>query len=220
MPKNLIIHKHFLILCEGIDAFNFLCNYLNSSALEDDPRYSNDIQIFDFGGITELSLYLSNLQKMDHYIEVNRILIFRDAETDVQAAIQSIKQSLANNSLPVPETCNQWCVSDDESIKVAYTLLPSCSNHPIPGALEDLCWDIINNNNADNMKNDVHNFLADIIQKYNSIGSHEHKSQIHTYLSINKNYISMKIGEAAKAGAFNWNHDKLNDLRKLLSDGF
>ena len=74
--------------------------------------------------------------------------------------------------------------------------------------------------NADNMKDDVQCFVHNIVEKYNSIGSHEHKSRIHTFFSVNKDYISFKIGEAAKAGAFNWEHEKLNGLKELLSTGF
>lgn len=221
MPRDqLIIKKSFLVLCEGIDTFNFLCCYLNSPVLHCDSRFSNDIQICNFKGISELTAFISNLQKMDNYTEVNRIVVLRDAERDVQGAIQSIKSSLDINNLPIPDCCNEWKSSDDDSMRVAYTLLPTCNNEPTVGALEDLCWDILNLNDAQSIKEDIQVFLQSIIHKYNSIGSHEHKSRLHTYLSVNKDYISLKIGEAAKAGAFNWEHEKLNALKQLLSDGF
>ena len=86
--------------------------------------------------------------------------------------------------------------------------------------MEDLCWAILKDEDAEKQKADVQSFISNIIEKYNSIGSHEHKSRIHTYFSINKNYISFKIGEAAKAGAFDWNSEHLIPLKEVILNGF
>ena len=48
------IKKPYLLLCEGRDAEGFLIQYLNSSALAQDQRFSNSVQIFDFGGNREI----------------------------------------------------------------------------------------------------------------------------------------------------------------------
>ena len=42
---------------------------------------------------------------------------------------------------------------------------------------------------------------------------------IHTYFSVNEKYISLKIGEAAKAGAFAWDHEKLAGLKSIILEG-
>ena len=59
----------------------------------------------------------------------------------------------------------------------------------------------------------------DIKKNYGTISTHEHKSRLHTYFSVNEKYISLKIGEAAKAGAFAWDHEKLDGLRNIISEG-
>ena len=105
-------------------------------------------------------------------------------------------------------------------IKVAFTLLPSCSNKPVEGALEDLCWLILKDENAQEMRHDVQDFVVSIRDKYKSIKSHEHKSRLHTYFSVNEKYISLKIGEAATAGAFDWGSENLLPLKELIEAGF
>lgn len=214
------IEKKYLIICEGIDTMGFLIHYLNSPCLKDDMRFSNDIQACNMGGIHDLSRFIGTLKNLEGFDEVRQILVLRDAETDVQAAVRAVKKSFQENSLPVPGGCNQWKSSVDNSIKTAFTLLPNCSDCPATGTIEDLCWAILKDENAEEMKKDVQSFISQIIQKYDSIGSHEHKSRVHTYFSLNKDYISLKIGEAAKAGAFNWESEKLSALRKVIVSGF
>lgn len=217
--QKIRIIKHYILLCEGIDTLNFFIQFLNSQALADDIRFSNDIQAFDFGGINDLEKYILNLKNMEGYEDVNRILIVRDAETDVSVAVNMIKKALRNASLPVPEYCNEW-KSDSDEIKTAFTLMPTCSSEPVPGALEDLCWNILSDNISDKMREDVGKFVSQMDNDYNSISSHEHKSRLHTCLSVNKDFISLKIGEAAKAGAFDFNNTSLNSLKDVLRKGF
>ncbi|MBQ8095143.1 MAG: hypothetical protein IJ242_16445 [Clostridia bacterium] len=172
------------------------------------------------GGISDLGRFLSTLKKLEGFDSIKQLLILRDAETSVQSAVKSIKKALETNDLPVPDECNQWKSNDGCSIKIAFSLLPNCSKSPEEGALEDLCWAILKGEDAGKQKADVQRFISNIIEKYDSIGSHEHKSRIHTYFSINKNYISFKIGEAAKAGAFDWNSDHLISLKDVILNGF
>lgn len=215
------IVKPYLILCEGLDAQNFMIQYLNSKELSEDSRYGNDIQVLDFGGISDLSRYLRNMSNMDGYEKVTHILVLRDAETDAEKAVRMIRKALNANSLPVPDECNKWCCGGTgDGLKVAFTLLPSCTNNPVSGALEDLCWLILKDENAQEMRSDVQKFVAEIRNKYNSIKAHEHKSRLHTYFSVNECYISLKIGEAATAGAFDWGNEKLLPLKEIIEAGF
>ena len=214
------IVKPYIILCEGLDAQNFLIQFLNSKDLSNDSRFGNSIQVLDFGGINALSGFLSNLINMEGYENVSHIFVLRDAETDSDSAVRMIKRALSNNNLPIPDECNSWCGETGDVPKVAFTLLPACSNKPVAGALEDLCWLILKDKNAHEMRCDVQKFVTDIRTKYKSIKSHEHKSRLHTYFSINEKFISLKIGEAAAAGAFDWSSEKLVPLKKIIKAGF
>ena len=157
---------------------------------------------------------------MDGFELVRQILVLRDAETDVDKAIKSIQNALFANDLLVPERPHAWkCESGTDKPATAFTLLPGCNAEPIPGALEDLCWDILNDDHASKMRKDVLGFIDDIKKNYGTITTHEHKSRLHTYFSVNEDYISLKIGEAAKAGAFAWDHCKLDGLRDIMLQG-
>ena len=58
--KNIV--RSYLLLCEGKDAERFLINYLESKALAQDQRFSNEIQVLDFGGNENLSNFLMSLK--------------------------------------------------------------------------------------------------------------------------------------------------------------
>lgn len=217
--KPFKIEHPYFILCEGLDDFNFLVAYLNSDALSSDPRFSSIIQIEEYDGVDNLAKFLANLIKMDNFEKIYRILIIRDAETEASIAPAKIQSALFRNNLPVPPSCNKW-IDSGGLLKIAFTLFPSCSDVPVNGALEDLCWQILERQESEIFKSDVQSFVDHMKDKYNSVGAHEHKSRLHTYFSVNDNFISKKIGEASQAGAFNWNHEKLEPLKSLIEAGF
>ena len=214
------IVKNYIILCEGVDTVNFLLYYLCSKQLDYDPRFANDIQLFNFGGIADLNLFIRNLMSIENFDKVNTILIVRDAETDVDKAVSSVKSALKKSPLPVPETCNLWKRDEDNNIKVAFTLMPMCNSNPTTGALEDLCWNILANDPRHEMRSDVTSFVSRMKEKYHRISAHEHKSKLHAFFSVNENLISLKIGEASRAGAFDWNSNYLQPLKDIIEQGF
>ena len=213
------IVKPYIILCEGLDAQNFMIQYLNSKELGRDSRFGDSIQVLNFGGISDLSMFLRNMSNMEGYEKVSHILVLRDAETDAEKAVRMIKKALNDNCLPIPNECNQWLKDDNDEMSVAFTLLPLCSNKPVEGTLEDLCWIILKDENAQEVRQEVQKFVVSIRDKYNTIKSHEHKSRLHTYFSVNESYISLKIGEAATAGAFDWGSEKLLPLKGIIEAG-
>ncbi|MBQ6481207.1 MAG: hypothetical protein IJI45_08830 [Anaerolineaceae bacterium] len=97
------ILKPFLILCEGKDVENFMICYLESSALADDPRFSNDIQTFNFGGVENLKVFIGNLTRMDRFETVHRMLVLRDAEMNVDQAIRTVQNAFQSNIMAVPD---------------------------------------------------------------------------------------------------------------------
>ncbi len=214
------ILKPFLILCEGRDVENFMICYLESDALSYDSRFNNDIQTLNFNGIDNLEAFIGTIIRMDGFDLVHKMLVLRDAETDVDKAIKNIQNAFRVNGLLVPEQPHMWKREpDSDKPATAFTLLPRCNANPIPGALEDLCWDILKDEHASEMRNDVLRFISDIKKNYGTVSTHEHKSRLHTYFSVNEKYISLKVGEAAKAGAFAWDHEKLNGLRDIMQEG-
>ena len=62
--------KGHLILCEGRDELFFLIAYLNSAHLSATPGFSEDIQVMDFGGNSDLLEQLKVLKVTPGFDEV------------------------------------------------------------------------------------------------------------------------------------------------------
>lgn len=210
---NSKIVKRHLILCEGRDAEEFLITYLNSEALSDNPSFANDLQVMDFGGNSELPVFLANVMNMENYDKVESILIIRDAEKDVTRAQNDIISALTECNLSAPHLPYEW---KNTSPKVGYLLFPTCNQSTQVGTLEDLCLAILAEVNREDIIKDIQQFMNEIGEKHNRAYPHEFKTKLHTYFSVTDAYVSLKIGEAAKAGAFDWNSEKLMPLKNFL----
>lgn len=211
-PKK--IRKRHLILCEGLDAFNFLIRYLNSPALQEDSFFSEDIEVLNFGGNEELSEYLTPLKLIEGYSEVISLLVIRDAELDAQKAVYQVQSALRTNNLDVPTAQGQWT---NGMPRTCFLLFPSLGTKNDPGTLEDLCMTILDGTVAETPIEETDAFVEHLEQDRGQAFSHRHKTRLHTYFSVNNKFVSMKVGEAANAGAFDWSHPNLEPLKDCLS---
>ena len=194
------------LLVEGVDA-KFFCIWARKAY-----GFEN-IQVQDFGGINDLDDFLDMIKVLPNYEKVPAILIVRDAETNPEGAIQSIQESLKKNNFVVPAEPYSY-LSGKPSVEFA--LLPGNTNSEgkyCPGALEDLCMLTVK---TESILKHVDKFLENIQREL--ILTHFHKSRLHSYLAVQDKFVGMKIGEAAKAGAWDWNHPELNKLKKAMLD--
>ena len=194
------------LLVEGLDAKIFCIWACEAYNFE-------HIQVQDFGGIKDLDNFLNVITVLPNYDKVPAILIVRDAETNSESAIQSIKTSLEKNNFCVPAEPYSYC-SGKPSIEFA--ILPGdidSYGKYSSGALEDLCMLTVE---AEPILKHVDNFL-ETIQRVVKL-THLHKSRLHSYLAINNKFVGMKIGEAAKAGAWKWEHSALKKLKQAMFD--
>lgn len=210
---NRKISRQHLILCEGIDAEGFMIYFLNNTESEYSEFLREHIQVMDFGGNENLFNYIETIKKMEGFDSVKSILVIRDAETNYIKAQNDIKAALAKAKLPVPEHTYEWA---DGNIKTAYLLFPICSQEPVNGTLEDLCLSVLSEENSSSVLDKINTFVSDLKSGMKREFPHEFKTKLHTYFSITDKYVSLKIGEAAKAGAFDWNSSKLNSLRAFI----
>lgn len=217
MPRktNTKILKEKLILCEGRDEQEFLIQYLNSAALSDEPGFSNDIQVIDFGGNSELTRKLAVLKNMEGFDKVTSLLVIRDAETDAAAACLEIQYALGKNHLPVPQKPHCW---EGETLKVGFVLFPVFHDPIQEGTLEDLCLSILADASAENTLKEIDLFLKRLECHRKVPFSRIFKAKLHTYFSVHQDYVSLKIGEAAAAGAFDWDHAALTSLKNFLQE--
>jgi hypothetical protein len=204
-----------LIFCEGADAYFFLI-WLLDFFKKDNPAF-NVFRVYDFGGIAQLELYLRNFAKTDDFKNIVRSLcIIRDAERDANSACQSIQAALRNCGFAVPAEACSWTPGDStrySQIPTGFLLFPSCNATPQAGTLEDLCLGILAKEEAETVLSS-----ADVaLEPYKGQLSRPHKNRLHTYFSLTDAFVSLKVGEAAKAQAFRWDAPEINSLKSFLA---
>ena len=194
------------LLVEGVDA-KFFCMWACKAY-----GFEN-IQVQDFGGINDLDDFLDMIKVLPNYEKVPAILIVRDAETNPEEAIQSIKESLKKNGFNIPAEPYSYLPSKPG---IEFALLPGNTNAECkycPGALEDLCMLTVK---EDPLLKKVDEFLETIQRKVKL--THLHKSRLYSYLAVKDKFVGMKLGEAARAGAWDWKHPNLSKLKKAMLD--
>jgi hypothetical protein len=218
-----ILEYPHLLLCEGIDAQYFLIwllQYLIDNSGEN-SRY-NDFQVDDYGGIAELRSYLKLLPARSGFADsantVKSITIIRDAETDVIATSQSVGDALRSCNFEVPAAPCTIAIPSDahHNVSVAYALFPAFDSRA-NGTLEDLCLDTLSSTNKDTILNITVTAVSSASAQVSAF-SREHKNKLHTYLSLTNEYVGLKIGESAKAKAFDFSASSLKPLITLFEE--
>ena len=211
--NNETIVKPHIILCEGLDAQNFLISY--QEHLEAKSKIFAEFQVFRFDGNENLKSLLDTIRSISGYDTIARtVIIVRDSEKDFTAAINSIKSSLKSVFLECPNNPCELLVQKDKN--VAFSLFPTLSTALRNGTLEDLCLELLAESNVEIVTNSIDEFLDTQQNKCNRAFPRIHKTKLHTYFSITDKFVSMKIGEAARAKAFNFDSDKLSEFKSLL----
>ena len=193
-----------LLLVEGADEKYFFIRAC-------DAYGKNNIQVMDFGGIADLPNFLKILNKMPNFQEVKALAIVRDAETDASKAIRDIQHALKSINLPAPNQAFEQIRTNSLSIEFGIFPGQKDCNGWENGTLEDLCLKTVPNDS-------LLSLARDYVEKADAIHSihHKHKARLHTWLSGNEPYIGMKIGEAAQAGAWNWQSQAMMPFKDLM----
>ena len=196
-----------LLLKEGADAYFFLIWACVNFGID-------DVQVLDYGGINELTKYLGQLKLAPCFDDlIKTIVIIRDAERNAGGAVSSIKTSLRANGLPIPNIPFEFCEKGD--LRTAFAIFPGNVDESgafTDGTLEDMCLTMIEN---EPLVECVNAFLECATTKDEPL-THTHKSAIHAYFSAKNKFVGMKIGEAAKSGALDWEHETFESFKQLM----
>ncbi len=215
-------NKPFVIMCEGIDEFFFLCRYLDF--LED--RCADDFvdchHIINLGGISDMSNQFKSIKSIPDYSTVKGILFVRDAEKSAEDACIS----LINN---IEKTWNVRLGTDglikegNDNKKIGFYLLPGKDTNGKfrNGTLEDLLVDLFKVPHSEFTKTEeLPIFVNDYISVLNHIRKFSirtpHKNKLHLLLNCTDRYVGLKIGEACKTGAFDFADPRLDGLKSLI----
>jgi len=214
MPLPKRIEKKKLFLVEGADAYFFFIWACNASNV-------NDVQVIDFGGITDLYLFLKTLRGLSEFDDVSAMLIARDAEGNADGAAKSVTSALKRNGFVVPQKPFEFAQGSPGSPRVAYMILPGFDSDSegkmlSRGTLEDLCLSM-STANSDAVGACVDAYINCLESKSIKIG-HPHKTRLHAYLAGKDDLVGLKIGEAARAGAWDWERVAFSPFRKTIRD--
>lgn len=208
-----------LVLCEGVDAKYFLIWLLDYYKKNGKPEFEH-IQVEDFGGITQLSSSLAVWKNISGFTQkIKSLCIIRDAETNFQNSGQSIRGSLQRNALPVPS--HAWTIKDAGGLKISYILFPGIKDaggNYVAGTLEDLCLEALNDSLKDDKLKAVDDFIQSCKTAFGLKFPRMHKTRLHEYLAMHDTFVDSKIGEAAKAGAFDFKNPIITEIARIFSD--
>ncbi len=197
------IHKKKLLLVEGVDAHRFMIFACNAY------QRREEIQVIDFGGTDELGMGLKTIKNTPGFDDVESLVIARDVEQSRSTAIDNVRTALEKVELPVPEQPFEF--HDTKTPKTAFMLFPGPNVRDI-GTLEDLCLATIK---SDPLLECVQKYTECVIKKGEK-RQREHKKKLHCYLAGKDEFEGMKIGEAAKAGAWDWEDKALAPFKEII----
>ncbi|MCH8120838.1 MAG: hypothetical protein IIC00_14070 [Planctomycetes bacterium] len=204
MPRPEPIKKEKLILAEGKDAYHFFCHACNFY------RETQDVQVMKFEGNDNLPSFLLGLTIMDGFDEVNTIVIARDAETDAKAATDSIKHSMKQATIPVPEKPFEYI--RNATLKTAFMIFPGPQQKD--GTLEDLCLLTVEN---DPLLECVDGYLECAKAKGEQF-PRIHKNRLHCFLAGKDDSVGLPIGLAFKAKVWPPEHIALKPFKKIIQE--
>ena len=193
--REVTLQRARLLLVEGADEARFmepLCNHLQLA----------NIQIIPYGGKNRLGGFLRALTRMHGFETVERLAVVRDADENAGSAFQSVQSALESADLPVPAQVESF---EDGKPQVSVLIMPPGSQD---GCLESLLWEMITSKDAG---------MAQCIGEFIDCTSTSHmensldKARIYAYLSVQRRP-GLRIGEAAEAGQWDFNHNLLNPL--------
>lgn len=217
----------YVIFCEGRDEKEWLISYIEY--LRTQCNLPDQFYVHDLGGNEDMLRVLPAISKLSNYNTAKAILFIRDAETNYQAAINSLSGKLLKSfhfdASIASLYCNNWYVTED-NIKIGFTLFPGIApgGTILNGTLEDLCCSILKTQSniisTEEMQNLGIQYLNSLEKLQNQQFKRLHKNRLHTYFSGTDQFVGMKIGEAARAGCFDFSSCKLEYLKNIFTEIF
>ncbi len=208
-----------LVLCEGVDAKFFLIWLLDYYIKHGITDFEH-IQVEDFGGITQLTDSIGVWKNISGFRQnVKALCIIRDAETDFLNSCQSIRGSLTKNQFVVPK--HAWTVKEVNGFKLAYIVFPGTKDSEgnyNSGTLEDLCLESLADVDKNIKLESIDEFINKSKKDFNLQFPRLHKTRLHEFLVMHDKYVDCKIGEAAKAGAFDFENPVVKEIVRIFTE--
>lgn len=209
-----------LVFCEGRDEECFFRAF-QTWCKKENP-WVEGIQFVDCGGNDDIRRGMRALIGADGFEHIRGVGVIRDAEKDAGGAVASVKGTLDEFFKEVPKDC--FCVQESymkdqsvskESLKIGFAVLPGYrreNSEYLNGTLEDLCYQIFF---GDKSSGQV--ILDQVEAQRGCLFQRRHKNLLHTNFSITDDFVGMKIGEAARANAFDFQHEAMRPFEEFFN---
>jgi hypothetical protein len=165
-----------------------------------------NVQVLPIGGKTNLRENLKALIQSSGFLYVTSLGIVRDANTDPDAAFQSVRDALQAVNLPAPE---RSLVPAGDSPRVTVMILPE---EGTPGMLEDLCLKAVL---PDPAMLCIEQYLQCLQQQSLSLPHNVSKAKVQAFLA-SRPEAGKRLGEAAQAGYWPWDDATFEQVKNFL----
>ncbi|MEM1169908.1 MAG: DUF3226 domain-containing protein [Cyanobacteria bacterium P01_H01_bin.35] len=187
-PKS--IEKPKLIIGEGRDEESFFSALIKHLEID-------EIQFLDYEGKTNTNKFLKGLHLIPGFSNLRSLLITRDADQSFHTASQSIDDSIRRHKL-----------NEKKNLTIKTYIFP---DNKSPGMLEDLYLRTVDSSDMVC----IENFFQCIKENTNREPTPFSKAKIHAWLST-QTIPNKRLGEAAKAGYFDWNNQIFEELINFI----
>ena len=189
-----------LLLVEGENERRFFAALLRCLDL------SEEVQLLNYGGKAQLRPLLSTLHLAPGFSDLASLGVTRDADLAFASAFASIRSSLDNSRLDVP---NEPLVQTGGKPSVSVFVLPDCNS---PGMLETLCLDAVA---CDPAMPCVDAYLECLEDTAKLPPKNPSKARAHAFLA-SRDRADLRVGEAAEAGHWRLDSPVFEPLKRFL----
>jgi hypothetical protein len=189
-----------LLLVEGKDDAIFFKSIMEHIGLD-------EIEIWNIEGTSQLRMRL-NVLKMDPAFNSNvtSLGIIRDADSDPESALRSVKDALRVSGFAVPD---QSFVSAGSRPTVTFMILPNDS----PGMLESVCLKSIE---SDPAMACVDRYFECLKTTCQIEPMNIYKAKVQAFLASRRK-VGLDLRRAAQAGYWPFDHDTFGPIRSFLT---
>ncbi|MBI1280029.1 MAG: hypothetical protein GC179_18015 [Anaerolineaceae bacterium] len=192
-----------LLMVEGKEDIRFFNALIKKLNLE-------NIQVSEYEGKNQMRRAILALKNEDMFL--NNIIalgVVRDADSDAAGAFQSITSAFKNAGLQVPKKPLKVS-SETGKLTDPQTMAMVVPPNKLSGMLEDVCFESVGDETE----------LINCVNQYFSCLSEKHeshvipKAKLQVYLAAKEP--EMRLGEAAAAGYWNWDHSVFEPIKAFL----
>jgi hypothetical protein len=198
-PRPILDKK--LLVVEGKDEVNFFSWLLEKMSI-------TGVDIRDACGKYKFKEELTALYLSTGFSDVEIFVIVQDADEDADKAFSSLTKILLELKLDPPKTRDQISEGKSASPKIGIFIMPGYS---INGMLEDLCLKTVSEHPAMRCVEKI----TDCISRLGEPPKNMAKSKVQVFLACMPDIVS-SLGLGAKKGYWDFNSEKLNDLKAFL----